>query len=58
MVSKAGQRALKISVLLLIIVLAATLTLAISGLLDPIFFWVLAGASAVFAFKVLPKIKQ
>jgi hypothetical protein len=49
---------LKISVLLLIFGLVVSLTLAMANLLDPLVFWVLAGISAIFAFKILPKIKQ
>jgi len=49
---------LKFLIVLLIVVLLGALTLTALGMLDPIVFWVLAGVSAVFAFKVLPKIKQ
>lgn len=49
---------LKISVLLLILVLVVTLTLAVANMLNPIFFWVLAGLAAVFAFKILPRMGQ
>lgn len=49
---------LKVSVLLLVLALVVSLTLATMKLLNPLVFWVLAGISAVFAFKILPKIKQ
>ena len=39
-------------------VLVAALTLSVIGLLNPLIFWALAGISAVFAFKILPKIGQ
>jgi len=52
------NRVLKISVLLLVLALVVSLTLATANLLNPLVFWVLAGISAVFAFKILPKIKQ
>jgi len=57
-VLNAKNRVLKIAVLLLILALVAALTLAVANLLNPAVFWVLAGLSAVFAFKILPKIKQ
>ncbi|MBN1941425.1 MAG: hypothetical protein JW772_04555 [Candidatus Diapherotrites archaeon] len=49
---------LKIPILLLIVLLVAVLTLTVLGLLDPLIFWFLAAASAIFAFIILPKIKQ
>lgn len=48
---------LRIPIVLLIIVLIAVLTLMVLGLLNPIYFWVLAGLSALFAFKILPKME-
>jgi hypothetical protein len=52
------KQGLQILVLLLVAVLLVALTLTVLSLLDPIFFWVLAGLSAIFAFKVLPRIGQ
>ena len=49
------EKALKALVVLLAIALAAALTMSVTGLLDPIVFWVLAGITAVFAFLILPK---
>ena len=47
---------LQILVVLLIAVLVIALALSVLSMLNPVFFWVLAGISAVFAFKILPKI--
>lgn len=51
-------QSLRIPILLLIVVLVVVLTLTVMGLLNPIVFWVLAGLSAIFAFKILPKIEE
>ena len=52
------KQALRIPILILIIVLVVALTLTIIGLLNPLVFWGLAGLPAIFAFKILPKLKQ
>ena len=52
------KKSLQILTLLLILLMLVVLTLTAFSLLDSIFFWVLAGISAIFAFKVLPKIEQ
>jgi len=44
-------------VCLLSILLVVVLTLTVTGLLNPLFFWALAGLSAVFAFKILPNME-
>jgi len=49
---------IKAGVLLLITALLAGLALAVASSINQVAFWALAAASAVFAFKVLPKIKQ
>ncbi len=49
---------LRIPIALLIIVLLVVLTLTVLNFLNPIYFWVLAGLSAIFAFKVLPGMGQ
>jgi len=49
---------LKTPVLLLALLLVVVLTLTVFGSLDLIVFWVLAGISAIFAFKILPGMKQ
>jgi membrane protein implicated in regulation of membrane protease activity len=50
------RHSLQILVLLLIAALVIALALSVLSLLDPIFFWILAGIAAIFAYKVLPKI--
>jgi len=52
------KQVLQIIVILLSVLLLVVLTLGVFALIDPIFFWVLAGLSAIFAFKILPKINQ
>jgi hypothetical protein len=52
------KQGLQILVLLLSIVLVVVLTLSVLSLIDPIVFWVLAGLSAIFAYKILPKMQQ
>ncbi|MCX6799511.1 MAG: hypothetical protein NTW59_05460 [Candidatus Diapherotrites archaeon] len=52
------KQSLQILILLLIAMLVIALALAVLSLLDPIFFWILAGLTAIFAYKVLPKIRQ
>ena len=49
------KKNLKIPVIILIIALLATLTLTVLGQINPMIFWILAGLSAIFAFKILPK---
>ncbi|MBU1120293.1 MAG: hypothetical protein ABIE23_00650 [archaeon] len=49
---------LKIPILLLIVLLLVVLTLVVAIGLNPVVFWVLAVLSAVFAFVILPRIRQ
>ena len=48
---------LRIPLAVLVIVLIVVLTLTVLSILNPIYFWVLAGLSALFAFKILPKME-
>lgn len=52
------RKNLKIPIMILIVALIVALTLTVMGLLNPIVFWALAGVSAIFAFKILPKMEQ
>jgi len=52
------KKILQILIILLSVTLVAMMTLTVLSLLNPIFFWIPAGLSAIFAFKVLPKIRQ
>ncbi len=51
------KKAIQFLVILLIAVLLVSLTLAVASQLSPMFFWALAGVSAVFAFWILPKLE-
>ena len=52
------MQSFKILIILLIVALIVVLTLTAISVLNPIFFWVLAGLSAILAFKVIPKMEQ
>ena len=49
---------LRIGIFLLILALVTALLLMVLTFLDPVYFWALVIASAVFAFWVLPNIRQ
>jgi len=52
------KQGLQILVLLLSIALIVVLTLSVLSLIEPIIFWAFAGLSAIFAYKILPKMQQ